>query len=381
MAYQLESILKEKDNANRATCVFVRTLNSHPGLARRLVHLAAECVAQAGDGEHANWRACDAFGEKAPDFILEHLRRYHFPDGLDELAGNYMAADYEQIFALLSGESEVRDAMAGNTAMFDNLRLTVGARRKADEDYGGWSNHATWLANLHLDNDSEQLYKMSMASIEECARNVKIGGTLREFVRACVYTHKRMIRRLAMKNIENRDEEPSELFGLYGDVDYHELVASRIEDAGIREITVTGFELQDKPAKKMTFFIPKDADPAAVVRAAFGCPYLREKKDGDVIRMTDEQGWELFTIDKVEPLKLQLARMDYWGRGLQSRTFVLRKDEKPSEILPALHNDWTRVEIKNDNEGIMFNEKGKPIRSWRPLVAENEPKAAPSMSM
>lgn len=368
-----------------ATTDVVTAIYHLPGVRNGLSHIARECLitarnaAKDEDASYVIWKASEIFNEKAQDFLLEHMRKYNFPEGLNSLAGSYKGADYEQIFAFLTTRPEIASTLKGEEKAFAHFRSVVGKREdNGPTDNNGWSNYATWLVNLHLDNESEVVYRAANDSIRAQAKECR---NLRKFVAACAQSLGYMTRNLAMKNIRNRNEEPSELFGWFKDANYPELAISRIEDMGIREVRVTGFELENHPGEKLSFFILPDEDPADVVRERMGCPDLRAKKDGDTIRLLDKENWELFTIDSVAPLKLHMLKIEYPDDvGLKPKIEVYRDGDDPIEYMKSRYTDWKSVIVAENGSVTMLDENNKALRTLSRISLENE-SPAPAMGM
>lgn len=369
----------QKMEATRATKAVVGVMCSCVDIASGLKKIAAECVRDAlakRDEGRTQWKACAAFGEKARDFILEKLRETHLPLRLEDLAGHYLNADYDQIFAILTTSVEVELEMGIMKDDYAHLRSVIAGRKPEPvEPYNDWPNYATWLANIHLDAEGQDEVTMALNDISRASYGPMEMDT-HALVFRCAGNFRDIVRRLAVYRFGESDS-PSDLIGRFMDVDPYSLSICRIED-NIRKVNIT-----ESGGRHRSFFL-RDGDRMDLeletgLTKIYGSN-IEIDADGDRGKVfkadTDQQ------VLSYEIVPLSIKRLSIFLNSGEKYDMFVNEGDDPDEAITSniVMARYARRVEEEDGMHVLLTEKGDKILSWK-FAGETEEKHSPAMGM
>lgn len=366
--------LGENMETTKATRAVVSCMNSNEDILSGLKKIASDCVRRSlheRDSSHPQWKAAQHFQEEAWAFIRERLYETRLPERLEALAGHYIDADYDQIFALLTTTLEVELEMGDMKKDYGDLRLVVSRRESTlGGPHNGWTNYPTWLANVHLDLQDERSRQVINAEAED---SILKDTTTNAFVYHCARAYRELVRDMGREGFLATGEA-SELLGRYMDVDVYALVALRIEDFMHR---VRVFESN---GKRGAFFIENLDNVDYALQKRYGNKIADVEYSGysgDRGRAVDEDGNEVLTW---EVSLISLKKMIVTLNNGESHIICLGDDENPEDVLNdnIFISRYGKIQSMEGDEHILMNEKGDRILSWK---FEESEQAAPAMKM
>ena len=370
--FTLES-LNENIQTTKATRAVVSCMNSNEDISSGLKRIASECVRDALSKKNAGldkllqWKAAQEFEGKAHEFIRARLYETRLPERLELLAGYYKDADYDQVFALLTTSLEVEQEMGSMKKDYADLRSVVGSRESTFGPHNGWTNYATWLANVHLDLQDERSREILNAEADD---SILKNTTTNAFVYHCARAYRELVRDMAREGFLPTGETP-ELLGRYMDVDVYALVSCRIEDF-MHKVRV--FETN---GKQSAFFIENVDNVDYALQKKYGNRIANVEYASDNGRALDAEENEVLTW---EASSISLKRMIVTFNNGESHILCFGDDENPEDVLNdnIIVSRYGQIQSKEGDEHILMNKNGSRILSWR---LEESEKTAPAMRM
>lgn len=368
-----------------ATRELIHMMNTDPAkIGVELEDIAIKALDKATGEHHSSASAveiaCKAFGDEArhclyTDIIYAYKRQHDIPKKYDDLAGLFMDADYDQVFALLLEQKNVEPHMGEHRDAFLAFKKEQAEKQLPDTAFEGRSNYATWLGERILEDEPAYTSTIHNAVDRSIKRET---NSLNSLVMECASYYRDVLRGIVRESLEHPEMPASPLFGRFKNVNTGEIAASRIAKEGIREIVMMTPVGMAPVGRKISFYINRWTNVADAVKKRYPVDQ-KFQFDGEKGCFFDSSGEETvsFTCIPVKPEEIHVT----FRSGIKD--VLYRNEGEDAEDVVTRRYLITSKALHNENEGDsgrMCDRDYSEILRWK-IERREEPQPSPGMSM